>query len=293
MIDATESLDYDGVFIYQRGERMDTMRIVHKNKGGVEMERLISLSGARREVIRDGSKVTCVFADDHEIMVEKSQAREFLALRMSRPIAVLADYYAFTILRQDRIAGRETQVLEITPKGQHRYGYKLWLDRESGLLLKSVIVGPAGGVLEQVQFAEISIGAEIPDKLLETELEGNGFYWYSNELDEADDGQQTGEEADWQAKWLPAGFEMRNHRVQQLSASRMPVSHMVYSDGIAMVSVFVEKVMDASEPLRGYSSLGAVSAFSRVADDYQITVVGEIPLATVQQIARSVSYNGH
>jgi len=290
MTSATEKLSYDGVFIYQRGAQIDAMRIVHKFDAGVEKERLVSLSGPAREVIRDGRRVTCLFADDREVMVENREPRDFLSLGLTEPVEHLRESYSFNVLDRDRVAGRTTTVVHILPKELNRYGYQLWIDDEFGLLLKSVILNRSGHVLEQVQFVQIVIGNDLPDALFDTEIEGAGFTWYTNS--DADNTATTVvETSGWSVNWLPAGFQMRNHKVQTMSESDMPVSHMVYSDGLAMVSVFVEELMDTSQPLLGFSSMGAVNAFSRVAENYQITVVGEIPPPTVRRIASSVEHH--
>ncbi|TDJ63843.1 MAG: hypothetical protein E2O35_09790 [Proteobacteria bacterium] len=290
MMKATEQLSYDGVFVYQRGVQVDAMRIVHKFAAGVERERLISLSGPKREVIRDGQQVTCLFADDREIFVEKGEPRNIVSLGLSDSVESLVPYYAFNIAGHDRVANRATTVVNIRPKERNRYGYQLWIDRESGLLLKSVIMNRVGHALEQVQFVQIAINAELPDSLFEPEIGGAGFTWHTNAG--ADNSATTVvETSGWSVNWLPAGFQMRNHQVQTMPDSDMPVSHMVYSDGLAMVSIFVEKLMEHAQPLQGFSSMGAVNTFSRVAGNFQITVVGEVPSATVRRIAGSVDYH--
>ena len=289
MKSATEKLNYTGIFIYQRDAQIDAMRIMHKYDGEEERERLVSLSGPEREVIRDGRRVTCLFADDREVRVERSEPRDFLALGLGEPIENLAVSYSFKIIDRDRVAGRAATVVAILPKEHNRYGYQLWIDDEFQLLLKSVILNRSGQTLEQVQFVQMAVGDDLPDALFDSEIEGAGFTWYTNS--DADiTAVSVVETSGWAVKWLPAGFKMRNHKVQTMSESDMPVSHMVYSDGLAMVSVFVEKLMDKSESLQGFSSTGAVNAFSRLADDYQITVVGEVPLPMVQRIASSVEH---
>lgn len=289
MAQATEQLAYDGTFVYQRGRQIDAMRIVHRYDNGVERERLISLSGPEREVIRDGQRVTCLFADDREAMVEKSEPRDFLSLGLDAPIENLVRNYTFSIAGKDRVAGRNTTVIKIVPKEPNRYGYQLWVDEEHGLLLKSLILNRAGQALEQVQFVQVQIGEAVSAASLETQIVGSGFTWRTPAESE-NSAAEVVETSGWSVNWLPAGFQMRNYKVQKMSESDMPVSHMVYSDGLAMVSVFVEKLMATSEPMQGYSSMGAVNAFSRVARDHQITVVGEIPLPTVRQIASSVAH---
>ena len=91
--------------------------------------------------------------------------------------------------------------------------------------------------------------------------------------------------------WVPSGFSQKSSHTQRLVSSRMPVQHVVYSDGLALVSVFIEELMENVPPLQGYSSMGAVNAFSRMDEKYQITVVGEIPQATARKIAASVAIN--
>ncbi|MGR9089930.1 MAG: MucB/RseB C-terminal domain-containing protein [Gammaproteobacteria bacterium] len=289
MAQATEQLSYDGTFVYQRGAQIDTMRIVHRYDDGVERERLISLSGPEREVIRDGERVTCLFADDREAMVEKSEPRDFLSLGLDAPIENLVRNYTFTIAGKDRVAGRATTVINIVPREPSRYGYQLWVDVEHGLLLKSLILNRAGQALEQVQFVTVDIGEQVSAAALETQIVGSGFTWHTSAEPE-NSAAEVVETSGWSVNWLPAGFQMRNFKVQTMSESDMPISHMVYSDGLAMVSVFVEKLTATTEPMQGYSSMGAVNAFSRVAQGHQITVVGEIPLPTVRQIASSVAH---
>lgn len=290
LVEATKSLNYDGIFVYQRDALVDAMRIIHKHADGAESERLLSLSGPPREVIRDGARVTCTFADDKAVMVEKRQPSDFYSLALSQPVERLVSNYAFALEGEDRVAGRATHVVGISPRGSDRYGYRLWIDKASNLLLKSVILDREGRALEQMQFTQIQIGHEISEALLKAEVDGVGFTWYTNSTVSEGADERTASE-DWKVDWLPNGFEMRNHQVQHMAASKMPVKHMVYSDGLAIVSVFVEKLMDDATPLQGYSSMGAVNAFSRVADDYQITVVGEVPQPTVRQIASSVSFH--
>ena len=188
------------------------------------------------------------------------------------------------------MAGRLASVVSVTPRSNDRYSYRLWVDDVSRLLLKSVILGPGAHVLEQVQFTQISVLDDVPDALLQPEISGTGFNWQMNEepAPPAGESSASGPVA-WQVQWLPAGFELKETRVQNMAMSRMPVSHMVYSDGLAMVSVFIEELMTGDVPVQGYSSRGAVNAFSRVIDAHQVTVVGEVPQTTVQKIAAAVT----
>lgn len=287
-IDAGRTLDYDGVFVYQREAALDSMRLIHRGSGGTEVERLVSLSGPAREVLRDGSRVTCTFADDKEVMVEKRQPRDLLTIGITDSVDALTDEYEFRLDHTDRVAGRSTQVVQILPKTTDRYGYRLWIDSATQLLLKSVVLDHDGHPLEQVQFAQIAIGGPIGDELLKPEVTGVDFTWYTNDGSPAAPAPDA-VTAGWQVSWLPPGFEMHTQQAQHMVASKLPVKHFVYSDGLATVSVFIEKLQGSTAPIEGYSSMGAVNAFSRVADDFQITVVGEVPQSTVRQIAAAVA----
>ena len=287
MHDATRHLNYDGIFVYQRGGQMDSMRIVHKYHQGTEVERLISLSGPAREVIRDGALVTFLFADGQEAMVEKNPPLDLTGIGFSAPVEQLVGHYSFSVRGEDRVAGRHALVVSIAPLGVDRYGYRLWVDAQSKLLLKSMILSPGGRTLEQVQFTQIAILDEVPDEHLRAGIAGTEFTWRTDSDGGA--GAREGVESGWSVQWLPDGFELKDSNIQRIATSAMPVSHLVFSDGLAMVSVFVEELTEGAKQLQGSSSRGAVNAFSRVANDYQITVVGEVPLPTVKQIAHSVA----
>lgn len=291
MADATRTLNYDGVFVYQSDARLDAMRLVHKFAAGTESERLVSLSGPAREVIRDGTRVTCLFADDQAAMVESNPPRDIVGLGFSAPVERLAQTYRFAIEGPDRVAGRAASIVSVKPESDDRYSYRLWIDDASRLLLKSVILGPGARALEQVQFTQIAVLDDVPDALLKPEISGSGFDWQTTEQAAATAATASPAAAtpSWHIGWLPPGFALTETRVQNMAMSRMPVHHMVYSDGLAMVSVFIEELMADDEPVQGYSSRGAVNAFSRVVDAFQVTVVGEVPQATVHRIAASVA----
>jgi len=284
---ATHQLNYAGVFVYQRGVQLDSMRLVHEFDGQRERERLLSLSGPAREVIRDGKIVTCYFANDKAVMVEQNPPRDMLGIGLSAPLEVLQQSYHFTRQERDRVAGRTAVIVAVTPKSDDRYAYQLWIDEESKLLLKSVIMG-GGRILEQVQFTHIEVLDEIAAELLLPQISGSGFTWQTDQ-EETTAGAQVERVPAWRVGWIPNGFALKQDNIQNMATSQMPVEHLVFSDGMAMVSIFIEKLMPEEPHLQGYSARGAVNAFSRVADQHQVTVVGELPLAIVKQIAVSVA----
>ena len=286
---AGRQLNYDGVFVYRHGNRMDTMRIIHKADGNKEQERLVSLTGFAREVIRDSESVTCYFPDNQAVMVERSRPKKFLATQLPEPIEKIADYYAFSIGGKDRVAGRPTWIVNIVPRDDYRYGYQLWIDEETRLMLKSELKDDSGWPVEQILFTDIAFLPEVPPELLKPAISGKGYTWYNNSAAGAT--TMAADKSGWEVTSLPGGFMMSSREKQEAVENSMPLEHMVYSDGLAMVSVFIEKVNEVSIPQAQPTKIGGVNAFATSIDGYQITAVGEVPQKTVRLMANSVIQN--
>ena len=285
---ASRELNYDGVFVYRRDRLMDTMRLIHKADKNGEQERMVSLTGYAREVIRNNKSVTCIFPDNHAVMVEKSHPRKLLAAQLPEPIEKIADFYSFSIVGKDRVAGRKSQIVNIVPKDDFRYGYQIWIDDESRLLLKSELKDNAGRPVEQILFTHLDVVDEIPAQLLKPAISGKGYTWYSDSSEEIP--VMSGSHI-WTVMDMPDGFSLSDYEKQSIAENTMPVEHMIYSDGLAMVSVFIEKIMNEPDRMQGASNMGGVNAFATYANGYQITAVGEVPQKTVQLMANSVIQN--
>ncbi|HSS66086.1 MAG TPA: sigma-E factor regulatory protein RseB domain-containing protein, partial [Gammaproteobacteria bacterium] len=179
MARAAQSLNYDGTFVYRNGDRMESMRIIHLATPAGERERMFSLTGAAREVLRDSEKVTCILPDNQSVVVKKSRPRS-VTLRVFDPREGFARHYDLSSQPGERVAGRKTALIKVTPKDEYRYGYRLWLDRVTGLLLKSELVGDSGRALEQIVYTDIKLPATIPEELLEPAISGEGYTWYTD-----------------------------------------------------------------------------------------------------------------
>lgn len=285
MADAMRTLNYDGTFVYRNGDRMESMRIIHRATPGEERERMISLTGAAREVLRDEKKVTCIFPDRESVVVAKSRPRS-VALHVFDPQDGFTQFYRLSAHTGERVAARETVLVSVQPIDEFRYGYRLWLDRETALLLKSELVSEQGRALEQIVYTQIRMPDYIPDKLLKPAISGEGYTWYTDEREAERSGSRNGNK--WMVTWMPKGFVADSRAYDTGRGPRNPVEHMVYSDGLATMSVFIERLHDAKERLEGPSGMGAINAFGSVIDDYQVTVVGEVPEVTVERVGRSV-----
>ncbi len=282
---ASRSLNYDGVFMYRSGTQVDTMRIIHKaDKEGVS-EKLISLTGHAREVVRNEKEVKCYFPEDKTVVVDESRTGKLISSYIPHPIETISDFYNFSVVGEGRIAGLDAWIVNIVPKDSFRYGYQLWVDKNSRLLLKSELKNQQGITLEQVMFAQLDVKDDIDESLLEPSYPVNDFTYFNNINAEK---AARSDHIQWQATWMPAGFIMRDRASQSMVTSEEPVEHLVYTDGLAMVSVFVEKMPEKNAPEPGSVEYGGVNAYAVQLDGYQITAVGEVPKSTVRQMADSV-----
>lgn len=286
---AAHMVNYDGTFVYSQEEQLSAMRLIHRaNKAG-EQERLISLDSTGREVIRDNKKVTCILPDSKAVVVEKGRPTGQFPPPFPASIRDLEKYYQFTLANQEKVAGQLAQQIYIRPRDEYRYGHRLWVDVKTGLLLQKHLLNEAGKPLEKFMFTQITYLQHIPDELLKPQSLGKEFTWYETDDKTAKDAVQQSKHYRWQVAWLPAGFKQDMQRAHKLPANGKQLEHMVYSDGLSSISVFIEPQSDKDIHLDGGSSMGAVSAHGKRIDGFHITVVGEVPQIAVRKVCRSVS----
>ncbi|MGB9428371.1 MAG: MucB/RseB C-terminal domain-containing protein [Gammaproteobacteria bacterium] len=285
---ALRDLNYQGTFIYIHENRLETMRVAHRADAEGGIERLVSLTGPPREVIRGHKNVKCVLPDSRTVLVERRYAAAHFpaALPTSVHASKLAVFYNFRDIGTDRIAGYQCKIISIEPRDQYRYGYKLWLDTRTGMLLRSDLLSSDGRTVEQVMFTSLNYPRSIPDSALEATEIRPGYTWNI----QGDSEKLAPDEAhvSWKATKLPPGFVLSLSDVQRVAGVPQPVRHLVFSDGLASVSVFAEATDPGHKSLIGPSQMGAVNAFGRQVGSHHLTVVGEVPAATVELIAQSM-----
>jgi len=281
---AMQTHNYEGVFVYQHGPELELMRIVHGHDGEHERERLFSLNGEAREVIRDNHSVTCIWPNSQSVVVSKShQSSPFLSA-VPDLVGHLDRFYDLSIKMGERVVGRAARLLSIQPKDSFRYGYRLWLDEESDLLLRSDLLDAEGNIIEVVMFTELTLLKAVPKERFASISGDTGFTLQHNTESKV----PLKSMSPWCVNVLPEGFSLTSQTEKTMSSNRASVFHMVYSDGLASVSVFIETVVTEKERFQGVSKMGAVTVYGRVIGDHQITVVGEVPLQTVKMIAQSI-----
>lgn len=288
MGDALQTLNYQGSLVYINNGQVESLQLFHKNDGKQEFERLVHLSGEPREVIRKGDVVTCYLPDSRSVVVGQRRFNNHLFAKLTANLEQFAPNYSFITKGSDRVAGKDTQIIEINPKDPYRYGYRLWIDKASNLLLKSELVDGKGEVLEQMMFTQIDIVDHIPDAKLKPAISGESFTWHGDK-----DKSESPLDVDrsWQVANMPDGFMVSARYKQKMPNSDQPAEHVIISDGLASVSVYIEPFNAESKSFVGASRMGAMNIFGSVHEDHQVTVVGEVPLPTVEMIAQSIRYS--
>ncbi len=284
---ALTTRNYDGTFSHWQGGRVEMLRIIHRVQDGTVSERLASLDGSGREFIRTGANLACYLPDKRTVVVEQRPQREslvgFPALNEQA-----ASFYDIREVARMRLNRRDTHVITVAPRDEFRYGYRLWIDDSTAMPLKTQLCDAHGQVIEQVVFASLTLSPHIPDSAFKPEVSTEGFRWLRNEPDPQ--GVVAAAPA-WYALRLPPGFRMTVRSAQRLPGSAGPVDHLVFTDGVASVSVFVEQQSrpGAEQGAAAQSAtVGSSSTFSTVVDGHRVTAVGEVPPDTVRFIASQV-----
>ena len=286
MASAMEQVDYQGTFVYVQDGNIDSMRITHVHDEGGSSERLYSITGPRREILRHNGELKCIFPEDQAIVIDKQLGSQaFPAI----PVDLLTRAearYALRLGGQERVAGHIAQLVEIEPLDKFRYGYSLWLEAENGVLLKSVLRDADQLALAKLMFTEIRFGEDVDRAELQP---GAPDEQYVNVTPSVPMGEPAplSQKPRWQPAQLPPGFQLSSHNHENRENGQV-FEHMVYSDGLASVSVYIETIDEEQDPMPGLSRIGALNAYVRQRNDLQITAIGEVPELTVKTIAETV-----
>lgn len=280
-----ERLNFEGTFVYVQGAHVEAMRITHGRADSGEWQRLNSLSGPKREVLLANRDLTCSLPQG-QISLKSRRVTSF-PVSLPRDIERLERQYTFVLQGSDRVAGHETRVLAVTPRDALRYGYRLWLENDTGMIVRTMLVGSDGAPIEQMMYTDLRFLDTPPPAPSADELRAAG-----TGSGDAEDGTVTTTEAApiarWQFERLPAGFEQVQHNRFQRRSDGRATEHVVFSDGLATVSLFLERVEPGKGLLEGPSRIGAMHAWGKVTEGVQAVLVGEVPPATVAAFAQAL-----
>ncbi|MDA9599039.1 MucB/RseB C-terminal domain-containing protein [bacterium] len=280
MAKASKELSYKGLFTYEYRGQLRSIKVVHLVRDGQTYERIVHMDGPEREIVRRGDNLDCLRAAD--MLLRGS------SLKVNDTYAELEDYYEFYIRGDGRIAGRQVSLVEILPKDKLRYGYVVAIDKETGLMLQSVLLSQSGKPLERFQYVEISFATNLDNFQLSSEMAKS---------EDIDVNQSACLEANqeiepvpsiWESQWLPPGFVLSSYQPEGADGQES----WMYTDGLAVFSVFI----DSTEGTRNFPPLDAklgitIAVLTKTQYRnklYAICVVGEIPRATAAQVANAI-----
>ncbi len=261
---AAKQQNYSGVYVYHHGEHVEVLRVQHRMDANGEQEKVEVMDGTSRQFLRINSDMYCHLPDGKHVRLEHNALRRFFPALLPVQPASLLDFYEAKLGGIERVAGRTCQVVTLTPRDGYRYAYNLWLDTQTGLPLKARIVNDSGNVISILVFSEIQIG-KTPD--IRNDMAGKI-------IQKVPPGKPV--VIDWDVA-PPPGYDQIQEMVRVLPGKRVPVTHLVFSDGLSVLSMFVEPVDPQVQSLRGLSAEGAVGIYAREVDGYIVTTLGEVP----------------
>ena len=284
---AVDELNYRGTFVHFIDGSSETLNIVHRNVAGNGGERILSVEGPRREIVRENDQVRWILPDQKLVLLETRKDVSPLVSALPSYSADLEPHYEINLRATTRVANRPAQMIEIKPRDEFRYGYVLWLDQETAMPLKSQLMDERGHTVEQILFTQINMAADISAADLEPTIDTTGF---STMRTPASEPAVAGVAANvpWRASAVPGGFRLSAATQSPMPGSKYPVEHLVYSDGLATVSVFIEDPKTKAEVNDGFSKVGSTNTFSLTLRGRKVTAVGEVPRQTVRSIASSL-----
>ena len=284
-----ETGNYQGTFVFMHDGKVETLKIVHGHSDYGVREKLVSLTGDAREVIRDRDVLTCIWPKDKLVVIETAPSKYGLPSFLPENLDDLALHYELKETGSDRIAGFNCQIVRFTPQDAYRYGHELCIDTDSGMLLKSRTFDTEGESIESMMFTSFSMLESVPDSMFRQSTSWEGYTWKVAGLG---GNREMRPDHAWKIRNLPPGFSLSSVTRRHTSVGKSPVQHIVLTDGLASVSVFISQVKDPRHFYKGAHNKGVINAYARGLNRHQITVIGEVPEGTVRSIGESVFYSG-
>ena len=244
-------------------------------------EKLIAQEGDGLEIIRNGNEVHCILPERKSVLVEAWNDQSTLFSTLPSSDIRFGSEYDVAIVREDRVAGHKTVLIAIRPHDEFRFGHRIWLDLGTGFPLQTQLIDAEGRALEQVKFAEITLNKEILASDLKPSYSIENFKWYNQPQRKV----TSVNESPWDVDDFPPGFRVISTNDEVLPGSEEAVSHILFSDGLANVSVFI--AAHDGKAFAETSKVGASNSYSTLLDGYRVTAVGEVPAVTVRRFAKS------
>jgi len=293
MEQAAHSQSFIGTLLYHQRGGNDAIRIIRQVSDGRIREKVYSLTGSYREVVRDGGDVWCYLPDEHGNGKKASNVVNGFPDFLPDDLSILDAHYDIKLDGLKRQAGRMCQKISIIPRDKYRYGYDLYADVETGLLLAADLIGPDGENIESYMFSDISINPDIKEADLAPTNPKESMVWRN-------DGKQpvgklaaaAENDSEWRLLTPPGGFHLAGVAMIE-DGHQGRVKQLVYTDGLATISVFIKKLKEKKnrilDKVKKIRQVGALNTLGMEVRGHEVTVIGDVPPDAIRMIEGSLS----
>ena len=283
---ATKLLNYKGVFHSQHNKEIKSIEITHATNDDQEFIKMNVLDGSPGEVLSQGKTIYVYNTIENNVIIQKRKKQRLFPAIFPDNIDVIKNFYRLSVGKNQRIAGRLSQSVVLSPIDNFRYSYHFWLDKKTSLPLKMVVMDQAKNIIEQASFTQIKM---IKDKNLD---------WFKPEVDPSKNyifndkvvGQGIVKKPFWTIKKIPPGYKEIDFISKRLPGLNILSHQLVFSDGLSYVSLFIKPIARGQKPKVGQLNLGVNNICARYHNGYQIMAVGSVPLTTCNNFSESIEF---
>ena len=285
-VQASRSASYAGTFVHINGDRISTVRITHVNASGDETERVEPLDGPPHEIVRRNEEMFCYFPDAKTVRLDRRITARFFPSILRGTADTIAKSYDVKLGKSERVLGYDCQWIRLDPRDGLRYPQRMCAEVNTGLVIRAKIFDDHRHVIEQYTFTDLRLGPQVARSDVKSIFEARVKRW-TTDAQPRDEAKTV--ETGWVVADAPKGFQKVTELKRTLPGRPQPVSQIVYTDGVASISVFVEPNAAPVRTTEAATEEGTTTFFVRPMGDQVVTVLGEVPLATAQQVGRSVT----
>ncbi len=285
-VQASRNASYAGTYVHTNGDRTSTVRVTHVMVGGDEHERIEPLDGPPHEIVRRNDEMFCYFPDAKTVRLDRRiNAQFFPSILRSAPEGLAASY-EMSLGKTERVLGYDCQWINLEPKDAMRYAQRLCAEVGTGLVVRAKSLNSLQQVIEQYTFTELRLGNQVARSDAKSIFQARVKRW-TTDAQPRDEARTV--DTGWTVEKLPRGFRKVTEIKRSFPGRAEPVSQLIFTDGIASMSVFIEPKGSPARTAEASSEEGTTTFYARPMGDQLVTVLGEVPLAAARQVGQSVA----
>jgi sigma-E factor negative regulatory protein RseB len=254
--------------------------------GGEEHERIEPLDGPPHEIVRKNDEMFCYFPDAKTVRLDRRiNAVFFPSIFRASPESIAASYKV-ELGQKERVLGYDCQWIRLEPRDNMRYAQRLCAEVGTGLIVRAKAMNAERQVIEQYTFTELRLGNQVGRADAKSIFQARVKRW-TTDAQPRDEAKTV--ETGWTVGQLPPGFRKVTELRRSFPGRDKPVSQLIFTDGIASLSVFVEPNPAPGRTPEAQNEDGTTTFYARPMGEHLVTVLGEVPLAAARQVGQSVA----